>query len=122
MKHILKYIGYFLLAAVIVVVAIYNYHFREQDIDIGLIPHEFSYCGIQISGSHRSYMSITGWLKANQRGWVYTYTSYAPGAEYRSPEFNVSVHQGFVVVWHKTNEGYPQFVKKVTHELPLVCP
>ena len=121
MKRILKYIGYFVAAVALFVVAIVGYHFRAQEIDVGLIPNAFTYCGNKIYGSNAQYQEITDWLKRNREGWKKSYASYVPGNEYLSPAFNISVHPEFVVVWYKTDEGYPQFVKSIKSELPISC-
>ena len=122
MKRILKYIGYFIAVVVLTVAAILGYHFREQEIDVGLIPNEFTYCGSKIYGNNPQYQEITGWLKRNKEGWKKSYVTFVPGREYRSPAFNISVHPEFVVAWYKTDEGYPQFVKSIKNELPISCP
>ncbi len=121
MKRILKYIGYFVAVVALFVVEIVSYHFRAQEIDVGLIPNEFNYCGSKIYGNNPQYQEISDWLKRNKDEWKKSYASFVPGNEYHSQSFNISVHPDFVVVWYKTDEGYPQFVKSIKSELPLSC-
>ena len=121
MKRILKVVGYVLAVTALLAVAFLGYHFREQEIDVGLIPNKFSYCAHEIYGSNIHYQEITNWLKKNKAGWNISYASYVAGIEYRSPAFNISVHPNFVVVWYKTDEGYPQFVRSIKHQLPMEC-
>ena len=122
MNRILKFIGYILTTVLLIAAAFLVYLLRGQEIDIGLISNEFTYCGRQINSGKPEYVKITNWLKHNRNGWTTSYASYVPGNEYLSPAFNVSVHSDFVLVWYKTDEGYTQFIKYVKHELPLTCP
>ena len=117
----MKFVVYFSLALSGIAACLYFYIFREREIDVGLIPKEFSYCGMQIYGNEKEYQEIVSWLKNNKEGWVLTYVSYVPKQVYRNPAFVVNVMSGGVVVSYKTDYGYPQYVKTTEHDLSLSC-
>lgn len=85
------------------------------------IPEEFTYCGKKIWGSDKEYQEIVSWLKQNKDGWVSSFVTYVPTQVYRHPAFVVNVIEGGVVVSYKTDNGYPQFVKTITHGLNMSC-
>ena len=121
MKKFLKILGYIFLCLILIVVSIYFYVFRNQEIDVSFIPNEFNYCGRQIYGKDTDYQEIVAWLRQNKDDWVLSYVSYVPTQVYRHPAFVVNVLKGGVVVSYKTDWGYPQYAKTVEHGLKLVC-
>jgi len=121
MKKALKIIGYFVLCIIVLATAAYLYVFRQQEIEIRLIPNEFTYCGEQIWGKDKEYQEIASWLKNNKNGWVLSFVSYVPQQVYRHPAFVVNVLDGGVVVSYKTDYGYPQYVKTIDHGLNMNC-
>ena len=117
-----KAIGYTTLSIAVICTAGYLYIFRQQQIDVGLIPNEFSYCGRQIYGADPDYKEIVSWLKANKDGWVTSYASFAPLHTYQANAFKVYVFPEAVVVSYKNDYGYPQFIKSGKHQLAVQCP
>ena len=101
--------------------AIYLYIFREQEIDLGLIPSEFTYCGIQINRSNYVYSEIVSWLKENKEGWISSLATFSPKQTYRANAFQVYVLENLVVVSYKSDYGYSQFIKKAEHHLIKQC-
>ena len=122
MKKVLIIGGIVVLSLLIIVAGTYLYIFREQQIDVGLIPNEFSYCGKQIYGNDPNYKEIVAWLNENKDGWVASFVTYAPKQVYRTGAFQVNVLEGAVIVSYKTDYGYPQFIKVVDHKLSKECP
>ena len=121
MNIIFKVIGYLLGVLIVITLGVYLYMFREQSIDIDLVPTEFKYCGKQIYGDDESYENIVKWLKNNSDDWVLSFASYVPIHRYYHGAFNVNVHREAVIVSYKTDYGYPQFIKQGQHDLPLSC-
>ena len=110
-----------MLCCILIVVSAFLYIFREQSIDIGLIPNEFAYCGEAIWGNDAEYQKIVSWLKDNKEGWVISLVTFVPKQVYSSPAFNVNVMENSVVVSYKTDYGYPQYVKTIQHDLNNKC-
>ncbi|MEM7401221.1 MAG: hypothetical protein AAF304_04645, partial [Pseudomonadota bacterium] len=75
MKKLLKICLYLLIFFLIIASVSYLIIFRNQEIDVGLIPNEFEYCGSQIYGSNPEYREIVAWLKANKYGWHRSYAT-----------------------------------------------
>ena len=121
MKKTLKVLGYILLALVLVVVGIFFYVFREQEIKINFIPNYFNYCGKQIDPKDPEYQEIVSWLNQNKDGWVLSFVSYVPTQVYSHPAFSLNALKGSVVVSYKTDYGYPQYEKTIDHGLQLTC-
>ena len=90
-KKIIKAVAYVLLGLVLVVAVIYLYMFREQEIDVRLVPSEFEYCGKKIYRSHEEYKKIVSWLNENKEGWVLSFVSFVPNQVYYHPSFRVNV-------------------------------
>jgi len=121
MKKIIKVFGYILTILILISAAIYLYVFREQKIDVGLIPNEFTYCGKKIYSNNKNYREIVSWLKTNKTGWVSSFVTFLPGHTYSSGAFNVNVISDIVVVSYKTDYGYPQYVRTGRHSLNVKC-
>ena len=121
MKRFLKIVGITIIVLVILISTALLYYFRKQEIDIGLIPNEFTYCGKQIHGNDKNYREIVSWLKDNKDGWVPSFASYVPNQVYRGNSFNINVLSDAVVVSYKTDYGFPQYIKGVEHGLKLKC-
>ena len=121
MKKALKVLSYIFLCLALVIVGIYFYVFREQEIKVNFIPSYFNYCGKQIDSKDSEYKEVVSWLNQNKGGWVLSFVSYIPTQVYRHPAFSVNVLKGGVVVSYKTDYGYPQYEKTINHGLKLVC-
>ncbi len=121
MKKIIKVTGYLILCFLLIGVGVYLYIFREQQINILLIPNEFTYCGKQIYGNNADYKEIVSWLNNNKNGWVTSYVSFIPKQTYKSASFQVNILDNAVVVAYKTDYGYPQFIKRTDHRMSKKC-
>ena len=99
----------------------YLYIFRVQEIDLGLIPREFTYCGIQINRSNPSCREIVSRLKENKEGWITSLVTFSPKQTYQVNAFQVYVLENLVVVSYKSDYGYSQFIKKGEHHLSKQC-
>jgi hypothetical protein len=121
MKKSLKFFAYIVLALVTIAVGLYLYTFRQQEIEISLIPNEFSYCGKQISGNENEYQEIVSWLRSNKDGWVLSYVSYVPRQVYSHPAFVVNVMDGGVIVSYMTDYGFAQYAKTIEHGFGMSC-
>lgn len=121
MNKVLKIIGVIASILLLVGVGTSLYVFRQQEIAIRFIPSEFEYCGKKVWGNDKHYQEIVTWLKKNKDGWVLSYVTYVPKQVYKHPAFNVNVLEGGVVVSYKTDYGYPQYVKTISHGINLEC-
>ncbi len=101
--------------------AIYLYIFRVQEIDLGLIPREFTCCGIQINRNNPSCREIVSRLKENKEGWITSLVTFSPKQTYQANAFHVYVLENLVVVSYKSDYGYSQFIKKGEHHLSKQC-
>jgi len=121
MRKFLKIIGYVITPVLLISIVGYLYIFRAQQIDTGLIPNEFNYCGKQIYGNNKNYKEIISWLKNNKSGWVSSFITFVPNHVYHTGAFRVNVLPDVVVVSYKTDYGYPQYVKRGKHSLSIKC-
>ena len=121
MKKIAKIAVYIIVALLVVIGSTLLYVFREQEIDLDMLPNEFKYCGKQIYGNDPDYIKIISWLKQNKDGWRLSYASYVRKHVYDGRHFIVSVLDEMVVVSYKTDYGFPQFTKSGQHGLSKSC-
>jgi len=121
MSKFLKICIYLIIALLVINSVVYLYIFREQEIDVALIPNEFTYCGMKINASNSSYQEIVSWLKENNEGWVTSFVTFIPKQVYQANAFQVNVMENLVVVSYKSDYGYSQFIKKGKHQLSKQC-
>jgi hypothetical protein len=121
MKKILKIFLLISLLLLIISISVVAYMLRPQEIDVGLIPNEFRYCGQQIWGGNEDYQRIVKWLQENRHGWSPNWHTHYAGDGYIHPAFRVVIFDEFVAVSYKTDSSYPQFTKKFKHGLVVSC-
>lgn len=102
-------------------IALYLYIFREQEIQLDLIPERFEYCNQTITTENKAYQEIFELLKHNKGGWVQSVASYIPEQTYMSEYFTVTVLKDALAISFKTESGYKQLVKSIDHELATNC-
>jgi|TARA_R110001592_G_scaffold339091_1_gene626596 hypothetical protein len=118
---VFKILKYLIITVLFFVSVTYLYVFREQDIIVDFIPPQFEFCDKLISKGDAEYDALVLLLNNNKSGWVSSFVSYAPSQVYYSPAFSVNILNSNVVVSYKTDNGFPQLVKKIKHDLGSVC-
>lgn len=114
----------FLIIATVIIlfsIAVYLYIFREQEIQLNLVPEHFEYCNQTITTEDKAYQEIFELLKHNKSGWVQSVASYIPEQTYMSEYFTVTVLKDALAISYKTENGYKQLVKSIDHELATNC-
>ena len=117
----LKILTYLVLTLTVCFLLAYLYIFRDQDIRVDFIPPQFRFCGEVISKGNANYDNVVTLLKENKSGWETSFVSFVPSQVYDSPGFRVNILENTVVVSYKTDDGYPQYVKNIRHDLGEVC-
>jgi hypothetical protein len=121
MKIVAKILIALLLLVIVMVTFGYLHFVRDQKIEVGFIPSEFSYCGRTITHNDSKYKEITDWLRTNSDGWQQDWNTQISGLKYYYPSFSVVVFKGGVSVSYKTDYGFPRFIKSVDHRLNTEC-
>ena len=110
------------ITVILIGIAVYLYIFREQEINLDLIPENFEYCNQTITTEDKEYQEIVKTLKQNKVGWVQSVASYIPKQTYVNDDFTIIVLKNALVVSYKVDGGYKQLVKTITHGLDNTCP
>lgn len=117
----MKTLIYILTSLILIGIAVYLYIFREQVIDLELVPDHFEYCNQTITTEDKAHQEIFELLEQNKGGWVQSVASYIPEQTYMSEYFTIIVLKNALVISYKTEDGYKQLVKSIDHELVTDC-
>ena len=99
----------------------YLYGYKDQQLDLDLIPNKLTYCGSEITENSRAYQDIVSWLKSNKNGWITSSKKYNSNLAYPADNYDVNILPNAVVVSHKTDNELTQHVKIIEHQLSTQC-
>ena len=99
----------------------YVYLAQSQDINVELMPPEFTLCGKVITREDAEYVEIKNWLSENKSGWDIDWNTPIAGLLYSYPSYSIVVFPTGVHVGYKTDNGFTRLIKSKKHNLKTSC-
>ncbi len=94
---------------------------QAQDVNVELIPLEFTLCGKVITRKDAEYVEIRNWLSENKSGWDIDWNTPIAGLLYSYPSYSIVVFPTGVHVGYKTDNGFTRLIKSKKHNLKTSC-